>query len=169
MKPHYIFFVLFFASLSPLLAGGSSLVEVFQPTSRFGTEKADPVIVSRPVIVGNGHLGAVNAISLPHHIAGAPEEFPKESNLIVLVGATVYVALSKDEHFIVADFSKAKNPKNSEVTVLQVMKMTALCLQKTLGNYQGEAISIRWAAPKGISIIDTKLPQEITKMENNRK
>ncbi len=151
-----------------------SLIEVYQPTSLLGTEMdGDPlgtgeslcaVIVSRPVLIGGAFPeDPVYAISLPHHIVGAPDGFPKESNLIVLVGADIHAEYGDKEHRIIADFSKAKVPENFGVTLIQVMKISALCLQKTLGDQNEKTIRITWLAPEGVSLVDAGLPSEIKK------
>ena len=85
---------------------------------------------------------------------------------MVLVGANFRVVLLKDGVNIMADFSKAKDLRESEITVLQVMKMSALCLQKTITNYSQEPIPIIWIAPEGVSLVGENLPLEIKKTEN---
>lgn len=150
----------------------NSLMQVYQPTSLLGTEMdGDPLgtgesiaatIVSRPVLVGGAFPESpVHAISIPHRIAGAGESFPKESNLIVLVGGRIHAEYGDKEHRIIADFSKAKVPENLGVTLIQVMKITASCLYKTLGTQHGKPIKITWLAPEGMSLADAKLPPEI--------
>ena len=149
-----------------------SLIDAYQPTSLLGTEgEGDPLgtgeymaatIVSRPVIIGGAFPESpVHAISLPHKIAGATEGFPEESNLIVIVGANVHAEWGQTEDHIIADFSKAKVPENLGVTLIQVMKMTAVCLLKTLGDQHEKPIKITWLAPEGISPADARLPLEI--------
>lgn len=125
-------------------------------------ESITAMIVSRPVLVGGAFPeGPVHAISLPHRIAGAGKNFPDESNLIVLVGGKVHAEHGDKGHKIVADFSHAKMPDNLGVTLLQVMKLTALCLQKTLGTEHERPIKITWLAPQGIAVTDAELPSEI--------
>ena len=154
-----------------------ALIDVYQPTSLLGTEgEADPLgtgvyiaatIVSRPAIIGGAFPESpVHAVSLPHKIAGATEGFPNESNLIVLVGADVRAEWGETEHRIIADFSKAKVPENYGVTLIQVMQMTALCLEKTLGTQHEKPIRITWLSPEGISLAKAGLPLEIKKPEN---
>jgi hypothetical protein len=43
------------------------------------------------------------------------------------------------------------------------MKMTALCLEKTLGTQHEKPIKIKWLTPDGVSLTDAKLPTEIKK------
>ncbi|MBK1884622.1 hypothetical protein JIN85_19555 [Luteolibacter pohnpeiensis] len=151
-----------------------SIIEVYQPTSLLGTEsEGNPLgtgewmaatIVSRPVIIGGAFPESpVHAVTLPHKIAGAPDGFPEESNLIVIVGGDVRAEWGQTEDQIIADFSKAKLPENLGVTLIQVMKMTALCLDKTLGTQHEKPIKIKWLAPAGISLADAGLPTEIKK------
>lgn len=148
------------------------LMQVYQPTSLLGTEMdGDPLesgesiaatIVSRPVLVGGAFPESpVSAVSLPHKIAGAGDHFPSESNLIVLVGGRVSAEHGQTEHKIIADFSRAKVPETLGVTLIQVMQMTAICLQKTLGDQHHIPIQISWVAPEGSSIDISKLPTQI--------
>lgn len=172
MKRFLITTVLASVILSLVLRAERGLIDVYQPTSLLGTElEDDPLgtgeglaatIVSRPVIVGGAFPeSAVEAISLPHRIAGAPEGFPEESNLIVLVGAVLSGKWGEKEHRVLADFSKAKAPDELGVTVVEVMKMTALCLEKTLGPQSEKPIKITWLGPEGVSLSDAELPEEI--------
>ena len=151
-----------------------SLIDAYQPTSLLGTEgEGDPLgtgewiaatIVSRPVIIGGAFPECpVRAVSLPHKIAGATEGYPEESNLIVIVGGDVHAEWGQTEDQIIADFSKAKVPENLGVTLIQVMKITAVCMEKTLGTQHEKPIKIKWLAPEGVSLTDAKLPTEIRK------
>lgn len=172
MKHSYIAPILASLLLQTTLQAERSLVEVYQPTSLLGTDlDGDPLgtgeslaatIVARPVIIGGAFPESpVHAVSLPHKIAGAPEGFPEESNLIVIVGGRVHAEWGQTEHRIIADFSKAKVPENLGVTIIQVMKLTAICLQKTLGTQHENPIKITWLAPDGVSLADAKLPSQI--------
>jgi len=74
-------------------------------------------------------------LNLPHHIPGAPDNFPDESNLILLTGGKVHAQWGEKEHEIIVDFSNASNAKTQEkfgVTLIQVMQITAICIQKTI-------------------------------------
>lgn len=172
MKRNLIATVLASISLLTVLHAERSLIEVYQPTSLLGTElDGDPLgtgewicatIVSRPVIIGGAFPeDPVHAVSLPHKIAGAPDGFPRESNLIVLAGGNVHAKWGQSEDQIIADFSKAMVPENLGVTLIQVMKMTALCLQETLGTQHEKPIKIKWLAPEGVSLADVGLPSQI--------
>ncbi|MGB3117910.1 MAG: hypothetical protein WBE58_03745, partial [Verrucomicrobiales bacterium] len=79
------------------------------------------------------------------------------------VGADIHAEYGDKEHRIIADFSKAKVPENFGVTLIQVMKISALCLQKTLGDQNEKTIRITWLAPEGVSLVDAGLPSEIKK------
>lgn len=177
MKRHFIVAALATVAFQMTLHAERALIDAYQPTSLLGTEGDDDplgtgqsiaaTIVSRPVIVGGAFPESpVHAVSLPHKIAGAPEGFPEESNLIVIVGADVHAEWGQTEDLIIADFSKAKVPQNLGVTLIQVMKMTAVCLRKTLGTQHEKPIKITWLAPEGVSLADAGLPQEIKKPEN---
>jgi hypothetical protein len=172
MKTTLTLLAIFIVSLPGLVRADSSLMQVYQPTSLLGTQlDGDPLrtgdsicatIVSRPVLVGGAFPESpVDAISLPHRIAGAGEGFPQESNLIVLVGGKIHAEHGEKEHQIIADFSKAKVPENLGVSLVEVMKITALCMSKTLGTKHDRPIKITWIAPEGLSLTDAKLPAEI--------
>lgn len=172
MKRLLVIAVLASAAFTSLLHAERSLIEVYQPTSLLGTElDGDPLgtgeslaatIVVRPAIIGGAFPESpVHAISLPHKIAGAPEGFPEESNLIVMVGADIHAEWGQKEDLIIADFSKAKVPENLGISLVQVMKMTALCLQKTLGTQHEKPIEITWLGPEGMSLVDAQLPSAI--------
>lgn len=171
MKNLFAFLIVTVGLQFQLLAE-NSLMQIYQPTSLLGTElDGDPLgtgesisatIVSRPILVGGAFPESpVQAISLPHRISGAGKNFPDESNLIVLVGGKIHAVHGEKEHQIIADFSGAKVPENLGVTLVQVMKITALCLQKTLGTQHDRPIKITWLGPEGILLVDGKLPSEI--------
>lgn len=69
------------------------------------------------------------------------------------------------EDQILADFSKSRVPENLGVTLIQVMKLTAVCLQKTLGKQHKKSIEIKWLAPEDVSLADAGLPSVIEKTE----
>lgn len=174
MKHFHVVAILASFTFTSVLHAERSLIEVYQPTSLLGTElDGDPLgsgeslaatIVSRPVLIGGAFPeDPVYAVSIPHKIAGAPVGFPEESNLIVIVGGKVGAEWGQKEDQIIADFSKAKVPENLGVTLIQVMKMTALCLQKTLGSQHEKPIKIKWLAPEGVSLTDAGLPPAIKK------
>ena len=155
-----------------MLHADEALIQVYQPTSLLGTEmSADPLdigedidatIVSRPILTkGVFPESYVYAISLPHRIAGASKKFPSESNLIVIVGGKISMDYNENSYGVIADFSKAKLPEDIGLTLVQIMKITSLCLQKTLGNQHETPLKVTWIAPEGISIVDAKLLTEI--------
>lgn len=151
--------------------GGSQIVEIFQPTSLLGTDTEDDplgdgqdmaaTIVSRPVVIGGAFPESpVHAMSLPHKIEGATDGFPTESNLIVLVGAEINAKWGENSHVVTADFSKAQASEDLDVTLLQVMQLTAECLRRNLQG-EGTPITILWKAPKGQETLLDQLPKEI--------
>jgi len=172
MKISFTLLIIVVFGLQGSLHAENSLMQVYQPTSLLGTEMdGDPLntgesiaatIVSRPVLVGGAFPESpVHAISLPHRIAGAGKNFPEESNLIVLVGGKIHAEHGDKEHRIIADFSTAEVSENLGVSLIQVMKITALCLHKTLGTEHERPIKITWLVPEGMSLADAKLPAEI--------
>lgn len=148
------------------------IAEIFQPISLLGTDTEDEplkdgqdmaaTILSRPILIGGAFPESpVLAMCLPHKIAGAPDEFPKESNLIVLVGAKLDAEFGEKSHTVIADFSRAKASDDLGVTLLQVMQLTAECLQRNLRSSDNTPIMIRWKTPPGDVALADKLPKEI--------
>jgi hypothetical protein len=95
------------------------IAEIFQPTSLLGTDTEDEplkngqamaaTILRRPVLIGGAFPESpVDAMCLPHRIAGAGDGFPVESNLIVLIGAKVQAEWGEKFHTVTADFSQAR-------------------------------------------------------------
>ena len=147
------------------------IAEIFQPTSLLGTESDDqPLkdgqimaasILSRPILVAGAFPESpVAAMCLPHKITGATSGFPEESNLIVLVGAKVDAEFGEKFHTVTADFSHAKASDDLGVTLLQVMQLTAECLQRNLRG-SSMPIKIQWKTPPRQEGIAEKLPKEI--------
>lgn len=172
MKIAFALLIIVINVLQGSLQAETLLMQVYQPTSLLGTElEGDPLetgesicatIVSRPVLVGGAFPESpVQAVSLPHRIAGSGVSFPHESNLIVLVGGRIHAEHGEKEHRIIADFSNAKVSENLGVSLIQVMRITALCLHMTLGTEHERPIKITWLAPEGMSLADAKLPTEI--------
>jgi hypothetical protein len=148
------------------------IAEIFQPTSLLGTDTEDEplkdgqsmaaTILSRPILIGGAFPESpVQAMCLPHKIAGAPQGFPKERNLIVLVGAKLDAAWGEKSHTVTADFSRAKASDDLGVTLLQVMQLTAECLQRNLRSSESTPIMIHWKTPAGNAVPADKLPKEI--------
>ena len=147
------------------------IAEIFQPTSLLGTESDDEplkdgqimaaTILSRPILVAGAFPESpVAAMCLPHKITGATAGFPEESNLIVLVGAKIDAEFGEKFHTVTADFSQARASDDLGVTLLQVMQLTAECLQR---NLQGSSmpIKIQWKTPPRQEGIADKLPKAI--------
>jgi hypothetical protein len=148
------------------------IAEIFQPTSLLGTHTEDEplkdsqdmaaTILSRPILIGGAFPESpVQTMCLPRKIAGAPDGFPKESNLIVLVGAKIDAKWGEKSHTVAADFSRAKASDDLEVTLLQVMQLTAECLQRNLRGSDSTPIKIDWKPPPGNGVLADKLPKEI--------
>lgn len=160
-------------NLSPALWAERGIEAVAQPLSLLGTEAdGDPlgdgesiaaIIMTRPTVVGGAFPeSVVHAMCLPHQIADAPENFPEESNLIVMVGAKIAAEWGEEHHTVVADFSQASIDEETGATLLQVMQLTAICLQQNLeGKSGGTPIKIVWIGPAGLQVPDGLLPLEI--------
>ena len=149
------------------------IAEIFQPTSLLGTDTEDEplkdgqamaaTILSRPILIGGAFPESpVEAMCLPHKITGATDGFPKESNLIVLVGAKISAEFGEKSHSIIADFSRARVSEDLGVSLIQVMQLTAECLNRNLRNSDAP-IAIVWKVPKGQEELVDRLPKEIKK------
>lgn len=97
---------------------------------------------------------------LPHSITGATAGFPEESKVIVLVGAKIAAEFGEKFHTITADFSQARASDDLGVTLLQVMQLTAECLQRNLER-SSMPIKIQWKTPPRQETLAAKLPKEI--------
>lgn len=172
MRAFYITISLLWLTLCGACAE-RQIVEILQPISLLGTDtEAEPLndgqsmfaaLVNRPTVIGGAFPeDPVAAMCLPHRIAGAPKGFPRESNLIVLVGAKLRAEWGEQAYIVHADFSKAKVEENLGVTLLQVMQLTAKCLEKNLGGKGDERpIKIKWLLPAGMEVEERLLPKEI--------
>lgn len=149
----------------------SGIAEIFQPTSLLSTESDDEplkdgqimaaTILSRPILVAGAFPESpVAAMCLPHKITGAPAGFPEESNLIVLVGAKIDAEFGEKFHTVTADFSHARASDDLGVTLLQVMQLSAECLQRNLQR-SSMPIKIQWKTPPRQEGLADKLPKEI--------
>jgi hypothetical protein len=135
------------------------IAEIFQPTSLLGTDtEHEPLkdgqtmaatILCRPILIAGAFPESpVMAMCLPHKIAGATDGSPEESNLIVLAGAEINAEFGEKSHSVTADFSHAKVSENLGIALLQVMQLTAECLNRNLGG-RDTSIAILWKTPKG--------------------
>jgi hypothetical protein len=173
MRTSLALFALLGSLYSPALWAERGIEAVAQPLSLLGTEAdGDPlgdgesiaaIIMTRPTVVGGAYPeSVVHAMCLPHQIADAPENFPKESNLIVMVGANITAEWGEANHTVIADFSQASIDEDSGATLLQVMQITAICLQQNLeSRSDGKPIKILWKAPQDLVIPEGSLPDEI--------
>lgn len=164
--------LLFATVLFPVSAPAErGIAEIFQPTSLLGTESDDEplkdgqimaaTIMSRPILIAGAFPESpVAAMCLPHKITGATEGFPEESNLIVLIGAKIEAEFGEKFHTVTADFSQAKASDDLGVTLLQVMQLTAVCLQRNLER-SSKPIKIQWKTPARQEGLADKLPKQI--------
>lgn len=172
MRTHLAVFALVWSMSQPLWAE-RGIEAVAQPLSLLGTEAdGDPlgdgesiaaIIMTRPTVVGGTFPeSVVQAMRSPHQIADAPENFPKESNLIVMVGAKITAEWGEANHAVIADFPQADIVEEAGATLLQLMQLTAICLQKNLeSKADGRPIKIGLKAPLDLTIPDGLLPVEI--------
>ena len=79
-----------------------------------------------------------------------------------MVGAEINAEFGDKSHSVTADFSHAKVSENLGVSLLQVMQLTAECLNRNLGG-RDTPIAILWKTPKGQEALLKKLPREIRK------
>lgn len=169
----FVLLIGFSISCGSLLHAERQIAEIAQPLSLLGTDADDDplgdgeslaaTIASRPTVVGGAFPECVvAAMALPHHVAGAPEGFPEESNLIILVGAVLTAEWGEEFHTVTADFSSAKVPDELGLSLLQVMQLTARCLQENLRSEANERpIKIVWKVPTGMTIPVDALPATV--------
>ena len=119
---------------------------IWQPLSLLGTEgDAKPLsdepemavsIESRPTYTSGAHFESVVAsLALPHRIAGAPETFPLESNLVVLLKTSVTGVYRQDgTKEITLDLSNVPKDvlKQHGITIKHDAKLLLACLTKNL-------------------------------------
>lgn len=119
---------------------------IWQPLSLLGTEgEAKPLsdepemavsIESRPTYTSGARFESVVAsLTLPHRIAGAPETFPSESNLVVLLRTSVTCVNRPDgAREITLDLSNIPRDvlKQHGITIKQYSKLLMACLTKNL-------------------------------------
>ena len=159
--------------LMSVARGERELGTVCQPLSLMGTElDASPLhdeppmgaaLVSRPYMFRSGIFEeVVAAITAPHHIAGADKDLPKESNLLVLMKASV----KGDKKGITIDFSKVekKNLERYGVSLHQLAKLTLHCIIKNLQvntSIEEGRIPINWNLPEYGKDLAGKLKHKI--------
>jgi hypothetical protein len=138
------------------------IVPIHQPLSLLGTElEAEPLgtdeplaadVLATPTLVSSAYPEAiVAAIALPHRLYNAPEDFPAESNLLVLSGAKLEAAWGEERHQITLDFSKVTLDEHLGITLQQLCDLTMLCLRRSLaaGGTDGKPFDLRWLLPPG--------------------
>ena len=165
------------------MVGSSAFAErgigtAWQPMSLLGTEMmAEPLpggdemavlIVSRPHMFQAGIFEEIVAsVATPHHLAGADAGFPKESNLAVLLKASISGEESEKASRVKIDLSKttAKLLETHELSLEQFAKLLVACISKTIrANHHVDeqaTFPIDWELPKSEERLRKKLPQEI--------
>lgn len=139
-----------------------NIVAIHQPLSLLGTElEANPLesdepiaadVLATPALVTSAYPEAiVAAVALPHRLYNAPDDFPQESNLLVLAGARLEGAWGEKRHRIMLDFSKATLDADLGLTLQQLCDLTVLSLRRSLaaGGPDGKPFDLIWLLPAG--------------------
>jgi hypothetical protein len=152
---------------------------IWQPLSLLGTEgEGKPLpdepemavtIESRPTYTSGAHFESVVAsLALPHQIAGAPESFPRESNLVVLLKTSINGIYRQDgTKEITLDLSNVPKEilKQHGITLKQYSKLLIVCLtknlrQNSLWSEQG-SFDLVWKLPSDSGSLVMNLPKRL--------
>ena len=123
-----------------------SVCRVWQPISLHGTDVSSvlgkesgvdyTVLMSRPVVL-SGALpeDLVYAVALHHQLASIGGYDEKEANLIALCKIKLRAQLTEDGLLVSLDVSGATVPKEVEVSLYDVVKLSVDALKMTLEDY----------------------------------
>ncbi len=175
MKHIAVILCLMLILLSPELRAERNIVQIFLPVSLSGTElDADPLgtgesmgamILARPALIGGAYPeNIIAAICLPLQLGGGNNNFPDESNLLVIIGAKISAAhgIQNEPHQITVDFTKVNRKENSDSSISQALRLTAECLKRTISqNKSGREFQIAWLVPLDFSIKGLGLPGKL--------
>ncbi|MEO1856314.1 MAG: hypothetical protein ABGY95_02965 [Rubritalea sp.] len=123
-----------------------SVYRVWQPISLHGTDVSSvqgkesgvdyTVLMSRPVVL-SGALpeDLVYAVALKHQLASIGGYSVKEANLMSLSKIKLHAQLTDDVLLVSLDISGAKVPKDVDVSLYNVVKLSIDALKMTLEDY----------------------------------
>ncbi|MFC4994610.1 hypothetical protein [Rubritalea tangerina] len=152
-------------------ASGStkSVYRVWQPLSLHGTDITSvmgkesgvdyTVLMSRPVVL-SGALpeDLINAVALSHKLASIGGYDEPEANLIVLAKLKLAAVYGDQGLLVTVDVTNAEVPKELEVSLSDVVKLSVAALKKTIQDYG--AAYLREGMPCAILVAsDKKGPQ----------
>ena len=161
--------------VSPELRAERNIVQIFLPVSLAGTElDADPletgesmgaIILARPALIGGAYPeGLIAAICRPLQLGRGDNNFPDESNLLILIGAKISAehGIQNEPHQITVDFTKINREQNSDSSISQALRLTAECLKRTIAqNKSSREFQIAWLVPVDFSIEGLGLPGKL--------
>ncbi len=128
------------------LSSTKSVCRVWQPISLHGTDVSSvlgkesgvdyTVLMSRPVVL-SGALpeDLVYAVALKHQLASIGGYDEKEAHLIALSKIKLRAQLTDDGLLVTVDVSGAVVPKEVEVSLFNVVKLSIAALKMTLEDY----------------------------------
>ena len=137
--------MLLLASVGLSCATTLEVVQVYQPLSLHGTdvdydfegEAIQARVLSRPMVL-SGALpeGLVTAVASPHKMPAVPNYDVPESNLLRLYGLEMMGEMTGEAELkVVIDLSGKKVPKDVELSLRTVLKLSISALKKTLKDY----------------------------------
>jgi hypothetical protein len=127
-------------------ASTKSVYEVWQPISLHGTDVSSvlgkesgvdyTVLMSRPVVL-SGALpeDLVYAVGLKHQLARVGGYDQPEANLIALSNIKLRAQLTDNGLLVTVDTSAAKVPKEVEVSLFNVVKLSVDAIRMTIQDY----------------------------------
>lgn len=137
---------LLFVLSSLAQASTKSVYRVWQPISLHGTDVSSvlgkesgvdyTVLMSRPVVL-SGALpeDLVYAVALKHQLARIGGYDEPEANLIALSKIKLRAQLTDNGLLVTVDVSGAKVPKEVEVSLFDVVKLSVNAIKMTIQNY----------------------------------
>ena len=139
-------FTLMLVTSGLAFASTKSVYRVWQPISLHGTDASSvlgkesgvdyTVVMSRPVVL-SGALpeDLVHAVAMKHQLASIGGYAEKEANLITISGIKLRSQLKGEGLLVTLDVSGAMVPKDVEVSLFNVVKLTIDALKMTLKDY----------------------------------
>ncbi|QTN33569.1 hypothetical protein HZ994_15030 [Akkermansiaceae bacterium] len=125
-----------------------SVVPVYEPISLHGTDVDDIIsdtgealqatVLSRPMaLTGAFPEVLVESIRSPHRLpTNNPNFKAEEANLLVLCKVGIGAEITEEGLLVSLDVSELSIPPEVDLTSRQLLKLTLVALQRTLGHYQ---------------------------------
>ena len=137
--------ILLLATVGLASATTLEVVRIFQPLSLHGTDvdydfEGEPVqarVLSKPMVL-SGALpeGLVTAVAAPHQMPPVPNYGESECNLLCLYNLKMTGEMTGEAKLkVVIDLSHNKVPKDVEISLRTVLKLSISALKRTLNDY----------------------------------